>query len=49
MIAEIIVTVGIIVVAGYILFKNLKKSVSGKCNCGSCSSSCPKYNSAKQK
>lgn len=40
---EIIVAVAIIASAGYIFYKNLKKSTSGKCNCGSCSSSCPKY------
>ena len=46
---EIIVTAVIVAAAGYIFYKNLKKSASGKCNCGSCSSSCPKYNITKEK
>lgn len=43
MVIEILVTLLIIAAAGYIFFKDLKKSTSGKCNCGSCSSSCPMY------
>lgn len=40
---EVIITVLILAVAGFILFKNLRSSAQGKCNCGSCSTSCPKY------
>jgi ferrous iron transport protein B len=49
MATEIIIAVGIIAAAGFILFKDLKKSTSGKCNCGSCSSSCPKYKNISKK
>lgn len=43
MIIEIIITAALVVIAALILYKNIKKSASGKCNCGSCSSSCPKF------
>jgi hypothetical protein len=46
---EIIITAVILAAAGFIFFKNLKKSASGKCNCGSCSSTCPKYEIEKNK
>lgn len=46
---EIIIAVIIIAAAGLIFFKDLKKSTEGKCNCGSCSSSCPKYTLEKRK
>lgn len=46
---EIIITAVILAAAGFIFFKNLKKSASGKCNCGSCSSTCPKYEIEKKK
>ncbi|MDI3311506.1 MAG: FeoB-associated Cys-rich membrane protein [Thermoanaerobacterium sp.] len=49
MIIEVIVTVAIVATAVFILYKNLKKSTSGQCNCGSCSSSCPKFSAVKQK
>ncbi|MCM8711671.1 FeoB-associated Cys-rich membrane protein [Clostridium sp. SYSU_GA19001] len=40
---ELIITALVLGAAGFILYKNLKKSTNGECNCGSCSSSCPKY------
>lgn len=40
---EIIITIGIIGFAAFILYKNLRKSAKGNCNCGSCSSHCPMY------
>jgi NAD-dependent dihydropyrimidine dehydrogenase PreA subunit len=46
---EIIITAVLIAAAGYIFYKNFKKSASGECNCGSCSSSCPKYSMEKGK
>jgi hypothetical protein len=49
MFIEITFTVIVIAIAGYIFYKNLKKSTSGECNCGSCSSSCPKYSFHKEK
>ncbi|MEN8077159.1 FeoB-associated Cys-rich membrane protein [Clostridioides difficile] len=40
---EILITALLVIAAGYILFRNIKKSSKGNCNCGSCSSQCPKY------
>lgn len=48
MLIEIIVTLAIVFVAGYILFKSLKKKSIGGCECGSCSSHCPSYNKNKK-
>lgn len=45
---EVIITVFILGAAGLIFFKNVKKSAQGKCNCGSCSTSCPKYSLEKK-
>lgn len=41
---EILITVLIALLASFIIYKNIKKSSKGNCNCGSCSSHCPKYN-----
>lgn len=49
MLVEIIFTILIIAIAVFIFYKNLKKSTSGECNCGSCSKSCPKYMMNKEK
>jgi ferrous iron transport protein B len=49
MAVEIIITAIVIAAAGFIFYKNLKKSTSGECNCGSCSKSCPKYDISKNK
>lgn len=38
---EILITLGIIALAGFIIYKNIKTSSKGKCNCGSCSKNCP--------
>lgn len=38
---EIIVTIGIAAIAAYIIYKNVKKSSKGECNCGSCHKKCP--------
>lgn len=46
---EIIFTLIVIAIAVFIFYKNLKKSTSGECNCGSCSTSCPKYTIQKEK
>ncbi|WP_294387278.1 FeoB-associated Cys-rich membrane protein [uncultured Clostridium sp.] len=40
---EILITALLVIAAGYILFKNIKKSSKGGCNCSGCSSKCPKY------
>lgn len=45
--AEIIITIAILAAAGFIFYKNVKKSSKGECNCGSCSAHCPKYNLGK--
>ncbi|MDU1412517.1 MAG: FeoB-associated Cys-rich membrane protein [Clostridium sp.] len=44
---EIIITLGIIVLAIIILTNTIKKKKSGGCNCGSCSSKCPMYKEKK--
>jgi hypothetical protein len=46
---ELIIAGLLIAAAGYIFYKNFKKSASGECNCGSCSTSCPKYDMVKEK
>ncbi|MBP1888857.1 ferrous iron transport protein B [Clostridium moniliforme] len=38
---EIIITAGIVILAAFIIYKNVKKSSSGQCNCGSCNKNCP--------
>ncbi|PRR81313.1 FeoB-associated Cys-rich membrane protein [Clostridium vincentii] len=38
---EIVITITILLVAIYIIYKNIKKSSDGECNCGSCSKDCP--------
>ena len=40
---EILIAGVILAVAGYFIFKSLRKSSNGECNCGGCSSSRPKY------
>ena len=40
---EIFITALLLLAAGYILYKNIKKSSKGNCNCKGCSSHCPKY------
>ncbi|WP_207746518.1 FeoB-associated Cys-rich membrane protein [Clostridium sp. 1001271B_151109_B4] len=37
---EILITAILVIASGYIIFKNIKKSSKGNCNCGSCSSNC---------
>ena len=40
---ELILTSGIVILAIFILYKNIKRKSQGKCDCGSCSSHCPQY------
>lgn len=40
---EIIVTLIIVSLAAYILFKTFFKSSKGSCSCNSCSDHCPMY------
>lgn len=40
---EIFITIILVVLAVYILCKNLKKQASGECNCGCCSNHCQNY------
>lgn len=40
---EVIVAIEIGLFAAFIIYKNIKKSSKGDCNCGSCSSHCSKY------
>lgn len=46
---EVIIAALILGAAGFIFYKNFKKSAKGECNCGSCSSSCPMYSKEKNK
>lgn len=39
---EILITILIVILAAFLLFKNLKKKSKG-CNCGSCTSKCPNF------
>lgn len=43
MVKEIVITAVIVLAAVYIIYKNIRKSTSGQCNCGSCSSHCQYY------
>lgn len=38
---EIIISVGILLIALLIIYKNVKVSSKGICNCETCSKSCP--------
>lgn len=38
---EIIITIGIVALATYIIYKNIRKSSNGDCACSSCSKHCP--------
>jgi len=38
---EILITLVILSGAIYIIYKNIKKSSKGECNCGTCSKTCP--------
>lgn len=40
---EIIITIAIVLLVAFILYRSIKKSSKGDCNCGSCSNHCPKY------
>lgn len=44
---EIMIALAIAAFAVFIIVKNIKKSSKGECNCGTCSSSCPKYDELK--
>ena len=41
---EILITLILIALAAFILYKNVKKKASGGCDCGTCSAHCTKYN-----
>ena len=40
---EILITLVIVAFAAYIIFRTIRKSSKGGCNCGSCSNHCPMY------
>lgn len=40
---EIIITTVIIAFAAFIIYRKFKKTSKGECDCGTCSSHCPKY------
>ncbi|WP_459834817.1 FeoB-associated Cys-rich membrane protein [Clostridium carnis] len=45
---EILITLVIVAVAAFIIFRSIRKSSKGGCNCGSCSSHCPSYKNKKK-
>lgn len=45
---ELVIGIGIVALAAYILVKNIKNKKKGGCNCGSCSSKCPMYKDSSQ-
>jgi FeoB-associated Cys-rich membrane protein len=40
---EILITLIIVAFAGFTIYKTVRKSSKGGCNCGSCSNHCPMY------
>lgn len=44
-IMEILITIFIFIFATFIIYKNFNNSSKGQCNCGSCTTTCPKYKS----
>lgn len=42
-IIEISITTTIIIAAGILLFRSIRKKAKGECDCGCCSNHCPKY------
>lgn len=44
---EIVITLGILALASYMIFKSVRKTSKGGCNCNSCSSHCPMYKDEK--
>lgn len=40
---EVIITIGIVGFAAFIIYRSFNKSSKGECNCGSCSNHCPMY------
>ncbi len=42
-IVEIIVTSAIVITAAGLLYRSVKKKANGECDCGSCSTHCPKH------
>ncbi|VYT82574.1 FeoB-associated Cys-rich membrane protein [Clostridium tertium] len=46
---EILITLGIVALASYIIYRSVRKSSKGGCTCSSCSSHCPMYKDEKLK
>lgn len=42
---EIIITIAIGTFTAFIIYRTIRKSSKGSCNCGTCSTHCPLYNS----
>lgn len=40
---EILITILILSLSIFIIYKNIRKSTKGECSCSNCSSTCPKY------
>ncbi len=46
---EIIITIGIVALAAFFLYKSAKKKAKGGCTCDNCTSLCPLYDKNKRK
>ncbi|MFA7572953.1 MAG: FeoB-associated Cys-rich membrane protein [Lutispora sp.] len=44
---EVIITIGIVLLAVFIFYRSAKKKTTGDCDCGSCTSHCPLYEERK--
>ncbi|WP_349676627.1 FeoB-associated Cys-rich membrane protein [Clostridium sp. UBA1652] len=40
---EILITIVLVILSGYIIYRNIKKSSKGECNCSDCDTHCSKY------
>ncbi len=46
---EILIAVGIVIIAAYLLYRSAKKKTKGGCACENCTSYCPLYEEKKTK
>lgn len=45
---EIFITILLVALSAFILVRSAKKKISGKCDCGNCSSHCSMYEEPKE-
>ncbi len=46
---EILIAIGIVLIAAYLLYRSTKKKTKGGCACENCTSYCPLYEEKKAK